>query len=77
MAHPINNCLYTCFLEKAYAKINGSYNDINGGYLCPAFEALTGFESFLVKKKERTLSSEKIYEIKDEVYEYFYNKIRD
>ena len=76
-AHPINNCLYTCFLEKAYAKINGSYNDINGGYLCPAFEALTGFESFLVKKKERTLSSEKIYEIKDEVYEYFYNKIRD
>ena len=75
--HPINNCLYTCFLEKAYAKINGSYNDINGGHLCPAFESLTGFESFVVKKKERTLSSEKIYEIKDEVYEYFYNKIRD
>ena len=75
--HPINNCLYTCFLEKAYAKINGSYNDINGGHLCPAFESLTGFESFVVKKKERTLSSEKIYEIKDEVYEYFYNKITD
>lgn len=75
-AHPINNCLYSCFLEKAYAKINGSYNDINGGYLSPAFEALTGFECFEVKKREK-LSVEKTYDIKDEVYEYFYKKIRD
>ena len=76
-AHPINNCLYSCFLEKAYAKINGSYNDINGGYLSPAFEALTGFECFEVKKREKILSVEKTYDIKDEVYEYFYKKIRD
>ena len=76
-AHPINNCLYSCFLEKAYAKINGSYNDINGGYLSPAFEALTGFECFEVKKREKILSVEKTYDIKDEVYDYFYKKIRD
>ena len=76
-AHPINNCLYSCFLEKAYAKINGSYNDINGGYLSPAFEALTGFECFEVKKREKISSVEKTYDIKDEVYEYFYKKIRD
>ena len=75
--HPINNCLYSCFLEKAYAKINGSYNDINGGYLCQAFEALTGFESFNVMKRKKELSVEKNYDIKDEVYEYFYKKIRD
>ena len=76
-AHPINNCLYSCFLEKAYAKINGSYNDINGGYLSPAFEALTGFECFELKKREKISSVEKTYDIKDEVYEYFYKKIRD
>ena len=75
--HPINNCLYSCFLEKAYAKINGSYNDINGGYVSPAFEALTGFECFEVKKREKILYGEKTYDIKDEVYEYFYKKIRD
>ena len=42
---PAKGCLYSCFLEKAYAKINGSYCDINYGYQCKAFTALTGCDT--------------------------------
>ena len=42
---PVKGCLYSCFLEKAYAKINGSYADIKGGYPSEAFTALTGYDS--------------------------------
>ena len=44
---PVNDCLYSCFLEKAYAKILGSYADANGGYAHNAFKALTGFDSLV------------------------------
>ena len=42
---PAKECLYSCFLEKAYAKINGSYCDIDGGHPTMALIALTGFDS--------------------------------
>ena len=42
---PAKECLYSCFLEKAYAKINGSYCDIEGGHPTMALTALTGFDS--------------------------------
>lgn len=64
---PIRGCLFTCLLEKAYAKLNGSYADINGGFVFQAFEALTGFESIVIKNKD----------INKEVFEYSYNKLRD
>ena len=64
---PVNNCLFSCFLEKAYAKLIGSYSDIIGGNLPKAFEALTGFESFIVIKDY----------FNDSLYNYFYNKIRE
>ena len=44
---PVNDCLYSCFLEKAYAKILGSYADANGGCEHNAFKALTGFDSLV------------------------------
>ena len=52
---PINNCLYSCLIEKAYAKINGSFADINGGTLEQAFKALTGFEAFHISSSELQL----------------------
>ena len=48
-ARPENDyCLYPCFLEKAYAKILGSYADVNGGFAHDAFKALTGFDSIII-----------------------------
>lgn len=62
---PVNNCLYSCFLEKAYAKINGSYVDINGSNYCMTFEALTGFNSFEISTGNKN------------IYNYIYTKIED
>ena len=64
---PINGCLYSCLLEKAYAKLNGSYGDINGGWPYNAFEALTGFESIEIKSKD----------IDEKIFNYLYNKFRE
>ena len=71
---PVNNCLYSCFLEKAFAKIKGSYADINGSSYCQAFEVLTGFraEEFNIKD---TKTNKKL--IQDYDYEIFYQKIND
>ena len=68
---PVNNCLYTCFLEKAYAKIKGSYADINGSNFCQAFEVLTGFraEEFNIKDTKNNNN------LQD--YEIFYQKINE
>ena len=43
-AKPAKGCLYSCFLEKAFAKIKGGYPDIHGGLSGKAFETLTGFD---------------------------------
>lgn len=64
---PNNNCLYSCLLEKAFAKINGSYADINGGRAEKAFKALTGFETISIEQKN----------FNDSLFEYCYKKIRD
>ena len=71
---PVRKCLFSCFLEKAFAKINGSYSNINGGYNCKAFEALTGFETFAFQIKDK---NNNIKYINDRIYEYFYKKILD
>ena len=49
---PAKECLYSCFLEKAFAKIRGSYCDINGGYQMIALTALTGFDSLYFKNSK-------------------------
>jgi len=51
--NPINDCIYSCILEKAYAKVMGSYVDIYRG--CPekAFQALTGFPSIILDKFDK------------------------
>ncbi|CAM9362615.1 unnamed protein product, partial [Discosporangium mesarthrocarpum] len=36
------NQLWPCIVEKAFAKLHGSYGAISGGHICDAFEALTG-----------------------------------
>ena len=64
---PINDCLYSCLLEKAYAKIRGSYADINGGNPYQAFEALAGFESFDIS----------VTDLDNIFYNYFAKKIKD
>ena len=69
-AKPVNNCLYSCFLEKAYAKLKGSYADINGSYNCQAFEALTGFRADEFPFRDR--NNNRL--IKDEIYNYCYKK---
>ena len=51
-AQPAKGCLYSCFLEKAFAKINGSYPDIHGGLAGKAFEALTGFDSIVYSQNK-------------------------
>ena len=45
-SQPAKECLYSCLLEKAYAKLNGNYSAICGGFEIQAFKALTGFDSF-------------------------------
>ena len=64
---PVRNCLYSCLLEKAYAKLKGSYADINGGWSKDAFEALTGFESIEIP----------IQNLNDKTFNYLYNKLRE
>ena len=64
---PVNDCLYSCFLEKAYAKIKGSYPDINGSDSCMSFEALTGFNSFMIRTKQ----------LDETTYDHIYNKFKD
>ena len=48
---PVNNCIYTCVLEKAFAKTMGSFSAINGGNNEMAFKVLTGFESLTYPNK--------------------------
>ena len=44
-ANSKKNEIWVCLLEKAWAKINGSYSNIIGGYPSEALEFLTGFSS--------------------------------
>ena len=42
-AHPYENIFWAVILEKAWAKINGGYSNIIGGWCCDPIETLTGF----------------------------------
>ena len=68
-AKPVNNCLYSCLIEKAYAKIKGSFADINGGNLVEAFRALTSFEAFYLSSYELKLHNN--------IYDFLINKIKE
>ena len=54
-------------MEKAYAKIFGSYADVRGGYIEDTFKALTGFESMSFLNKY----------LNDNVYVYTHHKLRE
>ena len=41
-AHPYENIYWACILEKVWAKVNGGYSNIIGGYTSEAIEILTG-----------------------------------
>lgn len=49
---PIDNCIYSCILEKAYAKVKGSFSALNGGNVEDAFKILTGFDSIKILLKK-------------------------
>ena len=66
---PINYCLYSCLLEKAYAKIKGSFADINGGLMEKAFEALTGFKGFRINIEQLKNNNR--------IYNFFFKKIKE
>ena len=66
---PVNNCLYSCLIEKAYAKIKGSFADINGGLLEDAFKALTGFEAFYISNNH--------FKLHNNIYDFLINKIKE
>ena len=55
-AQPIKDSLYSCLLEKAFAKINGGYADIDGGLEIKAFNALTGFDSMIFPNDRITVN---------------------
>ena len=48
------NCCYFILLEKAFAKIKGSYVDMAGGFSGEAFQILTGFYYMNIKHELRT-----------------------
>ena len=62
-----NYCLYSCLLEKAYAKLLGSYADINGGEIEKAYHVLTGFGSVIFENKK----------LNNKMHNYLYNKYRE
>lgn len=48
-SNPKGKELWTLILEKAWAKVNGSYKNIDGGFEREAFLALTGINSEVIK----------------------------
>ena len=47
-AKPNNYELWAIILEKAWAKVNGGYSLIQGGWIREGFQVLTGFPSFVI-----------------------------
>ena len=67
-AQPHDNKIWAMILEKAWAKINGGYVNINYGWVSDAFEFLTGFGSLeydLLDKNKEDLVESKIEIIKN------------
>ena len=62
-------CYYFCLLEKAWAKINGSYIDIIGGWGSQTFECLTGFKTQIFNHSEDNLTNF-FYKINKSIHTY-------
>ena len=65
---PNVNCCYFMLLEKALAKIKGSYVDTMGGYSGDIFQLLTGFSYKNIFHKEKT---------KEEIFDFINEKMRN
>lgn len=66
---PIDNCIYSCILEKAYAKVKGSFSALNAGHVIDAFKILTGFDSIKILLKKSFNDEEFIKFIKEKLEE--------
>ena len=67
-AKPNNYELWAIILEKAWAKVNGGYSLIQGGWIREGFQVLTGFPSFVInhnKIKPRDLFEKLVAESKE------------
>ena len=51
-ARPNGNEAWVLLLEKAFAKMLGSYTAMSGGNCCSAFRAFTGYESYVWARSE-------------------------
>ena len=63
-----SGCCYFVLLEKAFAKVKGSYVDMDGGFSYEAFHMLTGFSYKLISHE--SINSK-------ELYNYIYEKMRE
>lgn len=67
-ASPHGDELWVIILEKAWAKVNGGYSLIQGGWISEGFQALTGFPSFYInhnKLKPKDLFEKVLAESKE------------
>ena len=62
------NCCYFMLLEKAFAKVKGSYLDMQGGFSGDVFQMLTGFYYIDIKHELRT---------KEDIFNLIYEKMRE
>jgi len=75
---PLDNCIYSCILEKAYAKVKGSFSTLFGGYPEDAFKVLTGFDSIIIPFKKSFNDEEFIKFIKEKLEKgYLFSCSRD
>eukprot|EP00457_Paulinella_chromatophora_P006334 gb/GEZN01006352.1/.p1 GENE.gb/GEZN01006352.1/~~gb/GEZN01006352.1/.p1 ORF type:complete len:469 (+),score=76.51 gb/GEZN01006352.1/:48-1454(+) len=65
-ANPNGGELWVLLLEKAFAKVFGSYNGIQGGLIITALEALTGDEVMTFKKDKGTWNRMNLVHFKPE-----------
>ncbi len=63
-AHPYENIFWAVILEKAWAKINGGYSNIIGGWCSDPIEVLTGFPCKTLTNS--SFSSQELFKVLEE-----------